>query len=85
MKQVFIYKWLEVKRHWQAVALALIVILSVGSVLLLTYSIRQNNELAAKSQQQIDCIFKDLKVPTTGNQHKYIASIASQCTIKIIQ
>lgn len=93
-------KALKYTAHWRDVLVVLTALLVLGSFLLLTYSIGQSNKLAAQTKElavqnqvlaqkntdHINCIIKDLSVPRPpGASQKVIELLGQDCNIKFTQ
>lgn len=83
--------------HWRDILVVLTALLVLGSFLLLTYSVGQSNKLAAqtrelaiqnqaiaqKSTDHLNCIVRDLATPRPpGAGQKYIELVGKDCNIK---
>lgn len=72
----------EYTQHWRDVLLVLTVVFVLSSLVLISYSISQANNLAAKNKAHIDCIVKDLATPIpTGAKNRVIVNPLTDCNI----
>lgn len=73
-------------KNWRDILVVLTAILVLGSLVLVSYGIRQSNQLAARSTNHIDCIIKDLSTPLPADKKSrvidYQTRLSSDCKIK---
>jgi hypothetical protein len=72
-------KAIEVKTHWREIIAIMTLVVVAVSLMLISYGIRKNNEIADRQRQQINCI---AKFYTKANRVNKVINNLDDCSIK---